>query len=273
MSRPVKSPAGMAICYDAGRHPRAKIGYVLLATEQTVQDDVIALTPEGVGVHFARAAIPDSITNDTLAAQADLLADCAETLLPDGSLDVVCYACTSGSLVIGETRVFNELNQGAPNATATSLITGVIRALHAVGAHRIVVGTPYLDEINAREKAYLEHTGFEVLDIRGLQIERDSDMVRVAPNFLAEFAHSLDQQDADAIFISCGALRTLDVVDEIERKVGKPVICSNQAMIWDTLRLAGIDDLIPGYGRLLAAPLPHPAVNGTSTGIPATAAS
>jgi maleate isomerase len=94
---------------------------VLLATEQTIQDDVMRLRPDGVGVHITRAAIPDSITNETLAAQADLLADAAATLLPDGSLDVVCYACTSGSLVIGEDRVFAELNKGQPQAKATSL--------------------------------------------------------------------------------------------------------------------------------------------------------
>ena len=81
-----------SIRFDAGRHARAKIGYVLLATEQTVQDDVFKLRPPGVGIHFTRAAIADSITNDSLAAQAELLADCAASLLPDGSLDVVCYA-------------------------------------------------------------------------------------------------------------------------------------------------------------------------------------
>ena len=139
------------IRFDDGRHARAKIGYVLLATEQTVQDDVMRLRPPGVGVHFTRAAIADSITTESLAAQADLLADCAATLLPDGSLDVVCYACTSGSLVIGEERVFAELNRGARPAPA-----------------------------------------------------------------------------------------------------GKPAICSNQAMIWDCLRLAGIDDRFEGYGRLLS---------------------
>jgi maleate isomerase len=236
--------------FDAGRHPRAKIGYVLLATEQTIQDDAMRLRPEGVGMHFARAAIPDSITNATLAAQADLLADAAATLLPDGSLDVACYACTSGSLVIGEERVFRELRRGAPNAEPTSLITGVIRALRALGARRISVGTAYLDEISAREAVYLEQAGFEVLRIEGLRLERDSDMVRVAPDYLAEFAASLDRPDADAVFVSCGALRTLDVVDSIERRLGKPVVCSNQAMIWDTLRLAGIGDRIVGYGRL-----------------------
>ncbi len=245
------APAPETIRFDAGRHPRAKLGFVLLATEQTVQDDVMALRPSGVGVHFTRAAIADSITSESLAAQADLLADCAATLLPDGSLDVVCYACTSGSLVIGEERVFAELARGAPNARTTSLISGVIRALRALDARRITIATPYLDEVNRREAEYLEAAGFEVLSITGLNLERDSDMVRVAPEYIAEFALAQDRPDADAIFVSCGALRTLDVIGEIERAAGKPAICSNQAMIWDCLRLAGIDDRIEGYGRLL----------------------
>lgn len=240
------------IRFDRGNHHRAKIGYVLLATEQTIQDDVMKLRPDGVGIHFARAAIPDSITASTLAAQANLLAPCAASLLPDGSLDVVCYACTSGSLVIGEDRVFTELNKGAPAAKATSLVTGVIRALHAVNAKRIVIATPYLDEINEREAVYFEQAGFEVLTITGLKLEKDSDMVRVAPGYIREFALSLDHPDADAIFISCGALRTLDVIGDIEVAAGKPAICSNQAMIWDTFRLANIPDKIEGYGRLLS---------------------
>ena len=248
----VIAPVPDSIRFDEGSHPRAKIGYVLLATEQTVQDDVIRLRPPGVGIHFTRAAIADSITNESLSAQADLLADCASSLLPDGSLDVVCYACTSGSLVIGEERVFAELNRGAPNAQATSLITGVIRALKKLQARRIVVATPYLDEVNQREVDYLEKAGFEVISICGLNLEKDSEMVRVAPDYITEFALAQDHPDADAIFVSCGALRTLDVIGEIEARAGKPAICSNQAMIWDCLRLAGIEDRFDGFGRLLA---------------------
>lgn len=239
------------IIFDDGRHPRAKIGYVMLATEQTVEDDVYRLCPEGVGVHFTRAAIPDSITTETLAAQADLLAGSAAELLPAGDLDVCCYACTSGSLVIGEERVFAEFRKGAPNAEPTSIITGVIRALRALGPKRLAVATPYLADINAREVVYLEQAGFEVAVIEGLEIERDSDMVRVAPSFLRDFALSLDQPDVDALFISCSALRSLDVIDEIERSAGKPAVCSNQAMIWDCLRLAGIEDRFGGFGELL----------------------
>ena len=96
--------------FDQGRHPKGKIGFVLLATEQTIIDDMVTLIPKGVGIHFARVNIPDSITNESLAETAPDLTRAAKTILPDGSLDVITYACTSGSLVIGEDRVHELLN-------------------------------------------------------------------------------------------------------------------------------------------------------------------
>ncbi|MEL7013367.1 MAG: arylmalonate decarboxylase [Pseudomonadota bacterium] len=237
--------------FDEGRHARAKIGFVLLATEQTIEDDMYTMCPPGVGLHFTRADMPDSIKIDTFMKHAAELAPAAKRILPDGSLDVICYACTSGSLVIGEERVMAELSTGAPNATPTTLITGVLAALKAIGAKRVAVATPYLDEINTREADYMEAAGFEITDIQGLQLEKDSDMIRVRPEFIADFARSVDTEDADALFISCGALRTIDVLDALEQDLGKPVICSNQAMMWDVLRKAGVTDKIRGYGQLL----------------------
>ena len=153
---------------DQGRHWRAKIGFVLLATEQTIEADVFRLCPQGVGVHFSRVWIEDAITVHTLDNAGQELAGAAARILPNENLNVVCYACTSGSMVLGEERVALELNKGAPNAQATSLIACVIDALNMFNVHRIVVGTPYIDEINEMEKRYLENRGFEVLDIQGL---------------------------------------------------------------------------------------------------------
>lgn len=240
------------IKFDAGSHARAKIGFVLLATEQTIQDDVMRLRPPGVGIHFTRAFIPDRIANDTLGNQLGLLADASATLLPDGSLDVVCYACTSGSIVMGEERVHAELMRGNPNAKPTSLIAGVIKGLKELGARSIAVATPYLDEINRLEAHYLEAAGFDVVNIEGLNVERDSDMVRITPDYLSEFAQTVDRKSADCFFFSCGAMRSLGIVAELEIKLGKPVVVSNQAMIWDTWRMAGIADRVQGFGQLLS---------------------
>lgn len=236
--------------FDKGRHWRARIGYVLLAMEQTIEDDVYTLTPEGVGSHFARIQSKNEVTVDTLTAAGEDLPNASGRILPEIGLDVVTYACTSGSFVIGEDYAKSQLIKGSPGAKASCITTGVIEAFKAFGAKKIVMGTPYLDEVNAVEAEYFSSRGFDILDIQGLNITRDEDMVRVPPEFILEFAKSLDRPDADLVFISCGALRSLDIIDELEKELGKPAVCSNQAMVWHALRLAGIEDKIPGYGRL-----------------------
>lgn len=252
-ARPIKSwPASKQRTpkFDEGRHHRAAIGFVLLAMEQTVESDMMRHAPDGVGVHFARAPMANRVTVETLAAMESGIGDAAGRILPDKALDVACYACTSGSVVIGEDNVFAQLNRGAPGAKPTSLITGVMRALGALGARRIVVATPYLDEVNVIEADYMEAKGFDILDIQGLNIADDADMVRVTPDYLLDYGAEVDQPEADAIFISCGALRSVEIIDALEERTGKPVVTSNQAMLWDCLRLAGVDDRMDGLGRL-----------------------
>lgn len=237
--------------FDRGRHHRAKLGFILLATEQTIQDEMMQLRPEGVGVHYSRAPIPDRISVDTLSAQLGSLVQAAELLLPDGSLDVVCYACTSGSVVMGDDAIRDALRAGAPASAPTTLIISVVAALHAVHARRIAVATPYVDPINQIQAQYLRAHGFDVVNIEGLGLEKDSEMVRVEPAFLVEFAKAVDRESAEALFISCGALRSLEITEYLERELGKPVIVSNQAMMWHCLRLAGVDDVIEGFGQVM----------------------
>lgn len=238
------------IVFDHGRHHRAKLGFVLLSMEQTIESDMMRHAPEGVGVHFTRAPMPNQVTAANLGAMIDGLADAGAVLAPDAGLDVLCYACTSGSVVMGEDNVRAELATGNPDTIPTTLVSGVFAALDALDVEKIVVATPYLDEVNTIEADYMTEVGYDILDISGLNITDDADMVRVAPAFIRDFAISIDRPDADAIFVSCGALRTVDVIDEIEAATGKPCIASNQAMLWHCLRLAGIDDKLDRLGRL-----------------------
>lgn len=237
--------------FDAGRNPRARIGFVLIPNEQTIEEDMLRWMPPGVGAYFSRARMPCEITTKNLAQLGPELAETAARILPDDGLDVVCFACTSGTIAVGEEAALVELGKGAPGAKATTLASAVLRALDAVGARRLAVGTPYLDELNGHVARYLSAGGFEIAEFQGLNLRRDADMVRVAPDYLVEFARAIDRPDADTVLISCGALRTIDVVEELERALGKPVICSNQAMLWECLRLAGADDRLDGLGRLL----------------------
>ena len=240
--------------FDKGTHWRANLGFLILATDLVMEENIHRLPPSGVGTHVMRLKTDNDCNVARLGDHIHGMAKAASLVQPDAPPDVVCYACTSGSIVIGEDRVAAEIRRGAPWAKATTLVTGVINGLRALDAKRIVVATPYLDEINIMEADFLIAKGFDVLDIQGLNIEDGAQMGRIEPDYLAEFALDIDRPDADAIFVSCGGIRTIDVIEEVENKAGKPVISSNQAMMWNCLRMAGIDDVIEGYGRLMRLP-------------------
>ena len=237
--------------FDAGRNARAKIGFVLIPNEQTIEHEMLRHMPPGVGAYFSRAIMPREISTESLAQLTGSLGETAARILPDDGLDVICFACTSGTVAVGEAASERELSRGAPGARPTTLAGAVRKALAAMGARRIVIGSPYQAELNANVVRFFAGAGFEVVHDVGMGLRYDTEMIRVAPEYLMEFAAHIDRPEADALLLSCGALRSIEVVAEIEDRLGKPVICSNQAMLWDCLRLAGVEDRLSGLGRLL----------------------
>jgi maleate isomerase len=239
---------------DDGRHHRAKLGFILMSTDLAAEADFNDMAPEGVGVHITRLKTDDYTTNETLSRHIEHMAEAASRIQPDTKPDVVSYSCTSGSIIIGEDRIFDEIRKGAPWAQPMCLVTGVVDALRELGAKKIVVGTPYLDEINTNEAEFLLKKGFEVLDIQGLNLTTGIEFGRVTPSYWKEFALEIDRPDADAIFLSCGGIRSLEVAEEIEQITGKPVVTSNQAQFWSCLRRAGVQDNLSGFGRIFHEP-------------------
>lgn len=239
---------------DAGKHHRAKLGFILMSTDLAAESDFFAMAPEGVAVHVTRLKTDDYTTNETLGRHIENMADAASRIQPDTKPDVISYSCTSGSIVIGEDRIREEIRKGAPWAKPMCLVTGVVDALRELDARKIVVGTPYLDEINTAEAEFLTGKGFDVLDIQGLNLTTGIEFGCVTPAYWKSFAQQIDRPDADAIFLSCGGIRSLEVAQEIEQLTGKPVITSNQAQFWSCLRRAGINDKLEGFGRIFSMP-------------------
>lgn len=237
---------------DGGRHHRARLGFILMSTDLAAEADFADMAPDGVAVHVTRLKTEDHTTRETLSRHIEHMADAAARLQPDVKPDVVSYSCTSGSIVNGEERIFAEIRRGAPWARPMCLVTGVVDALCELEAKKLVVGTPYLDEINTAEAEFLLDKGFDVLDIQGLNLETGLEFGRVTPAYWKQFALEIDRPDADAIFLSCGGIRALEVAEEIEAATGKPVITSNQAQFWSCLRRAGITDEIKGFGRIFS---------------------
>ncbi len=236
--------------FDSGRNNRANLGFILLSTDLACEIDTYRMSPKGVGVSFTRLHTDDYTTNETLAKHIDQMADAASRIQPEIKPDVISYCCTSGSIVIGEDKVCAEIKRGAPYATAMTLVSGVVAALHQLQAKKIVIGTPYLDEINIVEKNFFENKGFDVLDIQGLNLGNGIEFGKITPDYIKDFALSIDQKEAEVIFLSCSGIRSLDIIEEVEAKTGKPVITSNQAQMWYALRTAGVNDKLSGFGRI-----------------------
>ena len=71
------------------------------------------------------------------------------------------------------------------------------------------------------------------------------------PPEVFEHAKSVDRAEAEAILICCTDFNSLDSIEPLEQALGKPVVSSNICTFWNSLRTAGIDDRIEGYGTLL----------------------
>ena len=116
---------------------------------------------------------------------------------------------------------------------------------------KIALFTPYPESVNKTILEYFNNKKINIISFSTFNIDLDEDIASVDPNFLSETLSKLDISDADALFISCTALPALEILDEVEKKIGKIVLSSNQTLIWDTLRSIGFKSPVKGYGKLL----------------------
>lgn len=170
--------------------------------------------------------------------------------------DVVAYVCTSGSFIEGnqgDQHIRQQIHAitGSPTVSTSQ---AVVAALRQVGGNRIVMLTPYNRDVTLQEVNYLEAMGIEVVDYHYRDIEDNLDRGAQMPEVTFYHARKLDFESADAIFLSCGNIRTLEIIPLLEQHTGKPVISSSQATTWLALRQAGVQEAIADLGWLFTLP-------------------
>jgi maleate cis-trans isomerase len=234
---------------------RARLGFLLPPGNPTVEPEMIALAPEGVSVHFHRMAAygaPGSLEgqDERTRTMIDNIGGSIE-LLASVEPDVIVVAHTATSYYLGRESEADLLVR-LERLTGTRVITAfgsVLRALERLDVRRLALGTPYSAETTSQGKAHLEAHGLEVVNFANLQ------GVTNIYDETAERAYGLarlvDRANAEAVFLSGTGMPTLPVLEMLEQDLGKPVISSASAMMWHALRLAGVRQPIPGYGRLL----------------------
>ena len=229
---------------------RARLGMLLPSGNAAAEAQFNAMLPDGVSLHTTRLKLTGS-TDEELLAMTQSLEEGA-SLLADACVDLILFHCTAVTTWDAEMdRVLPERIAAATKLPATATSRALIAAFQTLGARRVVMVSPYIEAINAREAAFFENHQVRMLNTVGLGIAAAKDMISVEPGEWYRLAYANRTPDADAYFISCTAVRSLEVIDDLERALGKPVVTSNQAAAWHCLRTLGIHDSISGYGRLM----------------------
>ena len=230
---------------------RARIGVIVPPSNTTNETEFNRMKPEGISFHFTRSPIHRNPAADGFKTMiADLQSAVSD--LKACNVDLMAYGCTAGSMACPQEILIGTMEKhGSVGAVSTA--GSIIAALTALGITKIGMATPYSDETNEHEKEFLERHGFSVVKMAGLQLSGQIEQVsRVPPSEVYSHALSVDCPDAEAILICCTDFGTIDVIAGLEKKLGgKPVISSNTASFWHSLRKAGAKDKIPGYGKLL----------------------
>jgi len=237
-------PAPPAINYGS----RATFGMLLPSVNTIAEPQITAMLPPGVSLHTTRLRLRGDAE---LLGMLDRLEE-ATALIADAAVDRIIFHCTAVSTYSPE--IVEEITRRIAAVTAIPLtITSeaIVAALRAFDASRIVLVTPYKQATNDREVRFLAHHGITVTRERGLGIESGADMIRVEPETWYREVLAMRDPRADAYFISCTAVRSAEVIEALETELDRPVITSNQGMLWGALRAAGIGDRVSGFGRLL----------------------
>ena len=244
---------------DEGFGVRARVGLVVLENDQTVEAELASLWPDGVTAYVTRIPMEDQVTPETLMAMEDRIPEAAGLLPAAFGFDVIGYGCTSAATLIGEDGVDAAIRRAHPEVPNTNPITAAVAAMGALGATRIAVVTPYNAEVTAGIVGHLSRKGLDVAAVGSFLEESDSVVARITEDSVADgVRRAIRSVDAgadeavglDAVFVSCTSLRMFGVVESLEADLGVPVLSSNLAFGWHLLRLAGIDDVVTGLGRL-----------------------
>ncbi|MBK6467992.1 MAG: ectoine utilization protein EutA [Paracoccaceae bacterium] len=228
---------------------RHRVGLIALATDHTSEVDYARmLVPHGVGLYSTRIPYANPVTPETLRAMAPELARAAALILPDEALDAVIYGCTAASVCIGDAAVALAIRQGKPGVLVITPVSATLAGLRAFGARRISVLTPYSVATSRPMADLFEAEGFTLDRFTCLDMDDDREMARITPASIVELAAGAVAKGSDALFISCTAVRAAGVISQVEAAVGIPVLSSNYACAWHTLRLLGdIGAAAPGH--------------------------
>lgn len=241
---------------------RRRIGLLVPSTNSVAEPDVYGSVPDGVTVHVHRLFMPDNVSKKDAMDRMNSDLEQGARYLSTAKVDIVCMTGTQNSFYKGASGAdwMETTMSQAAGVPSVASSPSVLQALRHFGARKVTVATPYTVWGNERLGVYLNENGFEPLNIE--RDERIADghpqhMNDQDPADIREYVLSVYRKEADAIFLPCAAWRVMEIAADLEAETGLPVVTTNQATVWRTLRKLGVRKARPGFGRLLTE-MPDP---------------
>ena len=242
-----------------------KLGLIVPSLNSVMEFEMQRMAAGAMSIHTMRVSAHTTGTREAVGTRENLLwmdsqVPEAARLLAHAGMDVIFFGCTAGGVVKGP-GADQDIVRGITAATGTpagTTIAATCSALRALNAARVAVASPYERWLNDCLRAFIERSGFTVTAIEGFRADAGiaagpQHAARITPRQVADLAVAVDSKAAQAVFISCTNFRTLEIIEPLEQKLGKPVLTATSVSMWEMLRLAGDRTPISGAGTLFRA--------------------
>ena len=230
-----------------------RIGLITLSSDFRIEKDFNdVIHGKNIDLFSNRIQSYNPLTNENLKKMAENITKVTKDILPDQKLDCVAYGCTSGTIASGYDSISEKINIAKPNTKVTTPITSAIKAIKALKINKLSIFTPYTNEINQSLINYFKKENIEADELFYFDIESDLDIGKVDPDYLFEVLTKINSSKDKALFVSCTALPVLSIIKDLENKLGKIILSSNQTLIWDTLKQIQYKNKIDGFGELFS---------------------
>ncbi len=230
-----------------------RLGVIVPSVNSVVEAWYPRVVPDGVSVHFARMLMPADTTPERIIEMDRTDGVRSIHQLASCKPHAIAYGCTASSIVQGhafDARLRAEIREiaGVPGTSATN---SIFEACARLGMKRVTAISPYAETVDTAEHAFFAEGGITTIASAHLGITDGFRLAEPTPEEILDLALGAWNPDSDGMIIACLNFRSHPIIDELEARIGKPVVTSTQATLWHVLRIAGVTKPIPGYGRLL----------------------
>ena len=236
---------------DIVKTSNPRIGLIALSTDFTIEQDYRNICHQiPVDIFVNRIPFENPLNHENYLKMSEHIPEVSAQILPNQKIDVIAYGCTSGTIAIGTEKITEQIHKTKPDCLVTTPITAAIKAFKQLSIKKIAVLTPYPKDVNLTVFNYLKENDVEIDSFNSFNLNYDSEIAQVSLESLMTQISKINLKNIDGLFVSCTALKIVDILDEVEKEFNINVVSSNQALIWDCIKLLKIDSSIIGYGNL-----------------------